>query len=495
MRDPAQKSLAWAIGSSPAFYWVLILLMLVLGFSRTSGAAPKDNNSPARAADVPAPAGGAEDAAPEKTLARARHPRSLRLRKEPAQEQLGFDIAIEEREFGAALKRFHLKLREVKAGKGKARVAFFGASHTASDFITSALRAELQPRFGDGGHGFMQVAHPWPHYRHVGMKLESSKRYWGGTRVRWNTTSVDYYGLLGAYVEATAKGAFGKLTMPTTGLGSRATSYDLYYLKQPGGGDFELWVDGKNRGTVSTRHDEGARAGYATLELEDRTHTFEVKVKGGGPVRLFGTVLERNGPGVVVDTLGINGARNRYHLLWEESLYIEHLSRRNPDLVVLAYGTNESGDHTSMADYKNQLRRVMARVKKAAPNASCLFVGPSDRPIKLGKKHLIDRPRTAQVVAAQHQIAMEEGCGFFDLVAFQGGPLSMLEWQAHSPPYAADDFIHFTRRGYDRLAEALIGAMMEAYEVNTGEKLPPAPESENARGKPPAATRPATGSN
>ena len=59
---------------------------------------------------------------------------------------------------------------------------------------------------------------------------------------------------------------------------------------------------------------------------------------------------------------------------------------------------------------------------------------------------------------------MRNGCGFFDLVALSGGPLSMVEWVAMDPSYGAGDYVHYTRRGYQRTAEVLLQAMMEGYD-------------------------------
>ena len=57
------------------------------------------------------------------------------------------------------------------------------------------------------------------------------------------------------------------------------------------------------------------------------------------------------------------------------------------------------------------------------------------------------------------------GCAFFDLVAFGGGPLSMLRWAETDPPYAQRDHVHFTVRGYLRLGEVLHDALLDGLEA------------------------------
>ncbi|MEM7609659.1 MAG: GDSL-type esterase/lipase family protein, partial [Myxococcota bacterium] len=286
---------------------------------------------------------------------------------------------------------------------------------------------------------------------------------WRSKRVRAGDRDVDFFGVAGTFVEADGPGAYGRIRTATSGpIGRVAGLFDLYYLRQPAGGAFEVLIDGRRVERVDTAAEASASA-YATFRVPEGPHTFEVRTLGQGPVRLFGVAVERETPGVIVDTLGINGARARYHLLWEDGMYREHLRRRQADLVVIAYGTNESGDELPIERYEAQLEQVVSRVRETAPRSSCLLIGPSDRPIRQGDTFL-DRPRTARLIETQHRVALRHGCGFFDLVALSGGPLSMVEWVAMTPSFGAGDYVHYTRRGYQRVAEVLLHAMMEGFE-------------------------------
>lgn len=385
-----------------------------------------------------------------------------RLLGEPSEELPGLPIAIEDRD-GRSLAAFHAALRRAERGAGQARVVFFGASHVASDLFTGHVRESLQRRFGDAGHGLVLPAHPWRTYRHRGIELESSRRDWQSEKVRVGTEAPEPFGIHGVYVESARANAWGRLTTSESGVGASASLFDVYYQARPDGGSFDVVLDGRAVQTVSTRA-EASAGGYATYRVPDERHVLELRVRGDGPVRFFGVAVEREVPGVIVDTLGINGARARYQLLWEEALYREQLARRQPDLVVLAYGTNESGDDAPIERYEEELRAVVARVRETVPNAACLLVGPSDRPVRRGDGTFEDRPRTAQIIETQHRVALESGCGFFDLVAFTGGPLSMVQWAAHEPPFAAPDHVHFTRRGYERLGDVLLGALLDGYD-------------------------------
>ena len=364
---------------------------------------------------------------------------------------------------GTAMRSFHAALRRAAMGEGQARVVVYGASHVAGDFATGTLRRALQQQFGDAGHGFVMPAHPWPHYRHLDITVESNHRLWEAQRVRASSTEVGRYGLAGVALSATSSRAFGRVST-----GSRhASRFELFYQRQPNGGTLEVRIDDRVVGRLRTNSAE-PQADYALYTVPDGPHTFEIRPRGDGPVTVFGVAVEREVPGVVIDTLGINGARAAAQLLWDEALWAEHVRRRNPDMIVLAYGTNESGDDDQPIEiYERDLRRVATRARATVPDASCLLIGPSDRPIANRDGTFTERPRTAQVVDTQRRVAAELGCGFFDLVSFGGGPMHMVQWAALEPAWAQCAHVHYTLRGYQRLGDVLHGALLRGYDGPT----------------------------
>lgn len=383
-----------------------------------------------------------------------------KLLEPPPSDKLGLDIAIEDRD-GKSMRALHRALERAAAGEGQARLVFFGASHVASDLFTGHIRRELQRRYGDAGHGFVVPVHPWRTYRHRDINIDSDGRRWKTHRIRVGDSEVEKVGIAGVAMSSRLSGSFGAVsTTEDNEQGRRADFFELYYLKHPRGGDMEVLIDGRRARRISTRASKATPA-YAAFRVPDEGHRFEVRTLSRRPVWLFGVAVERDRPGVIVDTLGINGARARYQLLWDEEIYREHLQRRKPDLVVLAYGTNESGDESPIEEYERDLRTVVERIRDTVPEASCLLIGPSDRPMQVEERVFEDRTRTAQVIEVQHRVALEHGCGFFDLVAFQGGSLSMVQWAANDPAYASQDHIHYTRLGYQRLGEVLLSALLE----------------------------------
>ncbi|KIG11871.1 putative periplasmic protein [Enhygromyxa salina] len=384
---------------------------------------------------------------------------------------LGLYAPVEHPRDDPALAHFHAALAALAAGKdedGKVRVLVYGASHTQADVYPGYFRAYLQSRFGDGGQGFVSLNRVNKWYRYQDWSIEETRGWNSEFAQRSSSRKDGFYGLLGASGSSSSKRDHTKI-VPRHEL-AVASEYELYYLAQPGGGSLRLFADGKKIATVDTGKQHGKpvtqpAAGYYEFTLDEGPHEIEVRVVGNGEVRLFGLDMERAGPGVVIDTLGISGTRAANMLHWDQDVWTDNIRRRDPDLYTLFYGTNEATDENqSMESYRANLREVLTRLRNAAPNASCLIIGPGDFPREIEEDVWIPRPRVAEIVEAQRDLAYEMGCGFWDTLAFMGGVNSMHEWATSRPQMASRDHIHFTKRGYVRLGMAVIDAMMADFD-------------------------------
>ncbi|MCX4244844.1 GDSL-type esterase/lipase family protein [Paraliomyxa miuraensis] len=385
-----------------------------------------------------------------------------------AEPMPGWFVPLTEPHEGDALASFHAALRALAEGRdpdGKVRVAMYGASGTAADISVGYLRTYLQARFGDGGPGFVPLVPLTKWYRHNELAVKSSKG-WTKEHAQIRKGRLDgHYGLLGASFYATAPKRWtevGPKKGSTSGQG--IAEVELFYLRQPGGGSFQVRVDDGPPESVSTAAD-AIEPGYHTLSMPPGPHSVRIETVDEAEVRVFGVVLERREPGVVVDVLGIDGTRGTNHLTWNEALWADNLRRRAPDLYTLSYGTNESVDEAlSIPLYAEDLREQLRRFRRALPQASCVLLGPVDFPIRKDGQ-LLPRPVLREIIEVQRQVAAEEGCGFWDGVVFMGGELSMERWVSTDPPLARNDYLHFHRRGGVRKGMALADALMYRFDA------------------------------
>jgi hypothetical protein len=351
------------------------------------------------------------------------------------------------------------------------RVLQYGDSHTASDIGVSAFRRTLQARFGDGGRGFSAVGRPWSTYSldgvHTGMEgaFVSTRGHRGAP-----AALEGRYGLLGIGVMAGKQRgrAWAEVAAP-------ASRVELAYAQEPSGGSFDVFVDGTRAGSVSTQAPD-TRSGWSAFDVPDAPHRIEVRAAGDGDVVLYGMGLDRSQAGVVVDTLGINGAQVFTPLRWSEEHFAEQLRHAAPNLVVLAYGTNESMQPgLTDATYERAIVDLLGRIARAMPTSSCLLLGPPDMAQHTkGHKDWYTWTRIGEIIAVQKHVADAAGCAFFDQREAMGGPGSIIHWASEPEPRANLDRVHLRRSGYTQVGTAFATDLMRAYDEWRAERgVPP----------------------
>lgn len=364
---------------------------------------------------------------------------------------------------GHALDKFFGALERVerKEPGSIARVTYYGDSVIASDWITSTLRRKMQSRFGDAGHGFILVADAWPGYHHDNISRFASKG-WKVSRVVGPYAPDNLYGLGGVSFVADGPGMMATVGTAKSGeFGRSVSKFKVTYAEAKGGGSLSLKLDDEPPQIISTAAEE-TRVKVAEITAPDGPHKLEVRSNGGGSVRVFHVVLERDEPGVVVDAVGIIGCRLRFLDKNDDAHWAEELQRRDPQLITFTYGANESSDGFAypMDQYEQTARAVLKQARDALPNASCLIVGPMDAAEKRGES-----VGSRQVVPAmneiQRKLAAELGCGFFDTWQAMGGQGSMGRWMARG--LGGADMIHPTGAGAEVIGTWVYKALMDSY--------------------------------
>lgn len=351
-------------------------------------------------------------------------------------------------------------MRRAAAGE-RVRMTFFGASHTGGDYWTGHIRRVLQTRYGDGGHGFVLPAALYAGYRGNDVNLCSSDGWFPDYAGAPNSRRD---GLLGLGMTVTAESAsdFGWIeTTQTNPHGQQVDRYQIFALGQPEGGGLAVAVDTLTPHILQTSQPEQGLV-HAMVEVPRGGHRLTLSPVGDGPVQLFGVSMEQQGPGVVVDAIGVRGRQARHMLQWNPQLATEMLSMLSPDLVVLAYGTNEAADSDyDMTAYAGDLRQALQQMRQGAPHAACVLVGPSDRGVYTrGRRNPPSiYERTEPVAQVQREVAPEFGCVFWDWQQATGGPGSMIAWRESEPALAARDLIHFSAAGYAHSAARFVDAL------------------------------------
>jgi lysophospholipase L1-like esterase len=338
---------------------------------------------------------------------------------------------------------------------GPVRVLHYGDSPTTGDLITADARAMFQKQFGDGGAGFVLIAKPWAWYFHRGVDIDSSK--WtidvaGDTQIKdglHGLGGASFQGLNGSVANFTVK--------------DQQRTAEVAFLEQPDGGTFSFEADGNQLGEVETEAEERHPA-WTSFELPPGSKKFTVRVESGR-VRLYGVEFSKGRPGVLYSSLGVNGANiTLLSRAFNGAHWTAQLHHYKPDLVVLAYGTNESGfpkfvDSTWAAEMKLAVKRLQT----ALPDASILLMSPMDRGERNDRGEIETIAAMPRLVKIEAKVAEETGVAFFNTFQAMGGDGTMARWYAAEPRLVGSDYIHPMPAGAKIVGELLYGALRDGY--------------------------------
>ncbi len=342
-------------------------------------------------------------------------------------------------------------------GKG-VHILHYGDSPTTADLITADARALFQHEFGDGGMGFVLIARPWAWYNHRGIEMSGSN--W---KIDVGSISTVKDGLngLGAVSFRGAPGAVSHWKVKTP-----HRSVEIAYLVEPTGGSFEVEADGVPIGSGSSTVPAGERTytpGYASFDIPPGATEVTLKVTSGS-VRFYGADF-RKGPGVVYSSLGINGANvTLLSNTFNEAHWDAELHHYKPDLIIVNYGTNESGFPNFVdSTWGHEMRKAVARLQRAVPEASILLMSPMDRGTKAANGEIDTIPTMPRLVATESKVAAETGVAFFDTFEAMGGSGTMGRWYTSEPRLVGSDYIHPMPAGARIVGELLFSALRDGF--------------------------------
>lgn len=356
-----------------------------------------------------------------------------------------------------------------------------GDSHTAGDRITGKLRAAFQARFGNAGRGALPAGIPYAGYAPMQVQVT----------VEGLTSSVAPLAASGvnAYAPYGAAGVRGEV--------SPGDVLDLQF--DPGSEPAWLVVCGWARGPgaglevlgdvqprmLDLNADANGTAACVSLPQFERSAA-EIRLRGVGAGLVLSSVLTaregagrapgagwyaRQRPGVIVSNLGVIGSTLSDFAARDEEMLAAELHAWSPQLIVLAYGTNEGfDDGLDGVAYERLLRDQIARVGRLAPGAAILILGAPDalRTDGAGGCNADGRrrppPGLAMVRDVQRRVSAEMGVAFWDWRGRMGGDCSADRLATAETPLMRGDRVHFTSEGADWIGGILADDLLNAFD-------------------------------
>ena len=273
---------------------------------------------------------------------------------------------------GAELAPFFAKLHNAAARP--VHILQIGDSHTAGDTITGAWRDLLQQKYGSAGRGVLAPGRPFSGYITHGVTVTMSPgwRIAGDFGAVWSLPSPPL-GLSAYTLSTDTDGAAMAL------VADPAEAFDrliVCAIVKPGAGSLALHagVDSVTFGLASTTERPECR----TMKLTQPATNADLTASGG-PVTITSWATFRAAGGVALSNLGVVGSQLLHWARTDDAVLAEELGAYKPDLIVLAFGTNEGfAPRVSDFEYEVTLRTQIGRIRRIAGNVPILLLGAPD---------------------------------------------------------------------------------------------------------------------
>jgi lysophospholipase L1-like esterase len=359
-----------------------------------------------------------------------------------------------------AIAPFLARLRAARPGAGMpVHIIQIGDSHTAGDNITQGWRSRLQAAHGNGGRGVLAAGRPYQGYITWGVTASQT----AGWRV--NSTFGNRYqdggpslGISGFTQTASAAGETVGVTAD-----SPDQNFDrviLCAIAQPGGGTFILRMGGEeHRWSLDAPTTQPA---CRAVDSQYPVGSASITTEDAGIVSITSFATFRRRGGVVLSNLGVVGSQLSHLGRTSDAVLRAEFAAYRPDLIILAYGTNEGFSPSGSGDgFAAVIRGQVQRIRRLAPNVPIMLLGTPDAGTRnaglSGGVSCGDgwfEPRLLSVVReAQIRLARELRLAFWNWAAAIGGRCASYQWVLTAQ--MRGDHVHFTRTGGDRVGSLL----------------------------------------
>ncbi|MEN2415004.1 GDSL-type esterase/lipase family protein [Flavobacterium mesophilum] len=399
-------------------------------------------------------------------------------------------------------------------GNQKINIVHIGDSHIQGDLMTNEVRKKLQQQFGNGGRGLVfpyQLAktngsynerfysnRAWESYRNIypvknnpiGICGIGLWRETGGFAVQLQVKDLAYKFNTIRIITPNNQNMFDLATSSQTNI-IQSTERKVITHKIKKGEAISTIADKYNVSVTEIKKANGLksnniRAGRTLKIPTNETKPKTIKSSAFVPLdiqadafshhyysekpldriyllpnneaskfELNGIVLEKDAPGLIYSSIGVNGAKysdyNKY------PLFFEQLNALHPDLLVFSLGTNESYEKLESRDYIKHLREFISNIKAQNINVPIIVMTPPPSLLRKRPNTYI-KDYTKEII----EIAQTDGFAVWDLYDEFGGMdgIRKLKTQGLIGP----DWVHYSKKGYEKQGNLFAQAVLKAYD-------------------------------
>ena len=321
------------------------------------------------------------------------------------------------------------------------RVVHYGDSQIEEDRITNVLRERWQKQYGGGGVGLLplhqtiptRTIRQWLSINGVVQTAQKGpKRYLVYGLRSMRLADSDDYGVMGqvAVLDSTLVAGSEDIVMNIEPIDKKRKPHNYF-----------------NRVRVLTSLPD------SLLVLPDSTTHYQLHLQGKKNV--YGVSLETP-TGVIVDNIPMRGCSGNIFTKIDSTQLSDFYRETNTRLIILQFGGNmipQTENPSTISGYvRSTLRHQIRYIRACAPQASILFIGPSDMSTRIDGE-MTTYPLVPYMDKLLKKMAAEEQIAYWSMYDAMGGKNSMVHWVEVG--LAGSDYVHFTHAGANKIGKQL----------------------------------------
>ena len=326
------------------------------------------------------------------------------------------------------------------------RVVHYGDSQIEEDRITNVLRERWQKQYGGGGVGLLplhqtiptRTIRQWLSINGVVQTAQQGpKRYLVYGLRSMRLADSDDYGVMGqvAVMDSTLVEGSEDIVMNIEPIDKKRKPHNYF-----------------NRVRLLTSSPD------SLLVLPDSTTHYQLHLQGKKNV--YGVSLETP-TGVIVDNIPMRGCSGNIFTKIDSTQLSNFYRETNTRLIILQFGGNmipQTENPSTISGYvRSTLRQQIRYIRACAPQASILFIGPSDMSTRIDGE-MTTYPLVPYMDKLLKKMAEEEQIAYWSMYDAMGGKNSMVHWVEVG--LAGSDYVHFTRAGANKIGRMLYEWLM-----------------------------------
>lgn len=343
------------------------------------------------------------------------------------------------------------------------RIMYYGDSQIEMDRISSVLRQKLQEIFGGSGPNMIPAIQPV-----------------ATISVSQSAAGLNRFAVYGDSSNQRANhNRYGVMAQFSQVIGGGSVTFSKTYHSQ-------AFDNVKEISTVSVLLGKNSQNFTATLKCGDIatepkvlaandsvsliTWVLPEDIQRGtinfkGNAEIYAVLLDGDS-GVAVDNVALRGCSGTIFTRMNESVAQQSFDLLDTKLIIMQFGGNRMPGITSsksISPYMAELEKQIDYMKRVAPDATLLFIGPADMGRSYGGK-MGTWHGLPELNDSLRAMALRNDVAYWDMFNVMGGEGSMAQWVKHKPALAGPDYIHFTFTGAQEIGSDLARSFITYYD-------------------------------